>query len=73
MGMTSLPSADDYVLGLWPGGEEEGDSTEGGSRRKKIFLCTYISSVLLRETFSPLYRALISSVMMAFNSWAAAS
>ena len=37
MGMTSLPSEDDYVLGLWPGGEEEGDSTEGASRLKKIF------------------------------------
>lgn len=35
LGMTSLPSADDYVLGLWSGGEEEGDGTEGGSRLKK--------------------------------------
>lgn len=34
MGMTSLSSNDD-VLGLWPGGEEEGDSTDG-SRLKKF-------------------------------------
>jgi len=42
MGMTSPPSADDDGLGLWPGGEEEGDSTEGDSSlRKTVFLCIH--------------------------------
>lgn len=53
MGMTSLPSAEDYVLELWPGGEEEEDSTGGESTLKKIFCVRTFLLCCLGRHFLP--------------------